>query len=391
MTEPFWNKKIDRRDFFKASAMGAAAALTVPSLLGKPAVASAETREFALKPISWTECQKLSPADMLGASQMTNPGYDYLMKLAEGLKDSKVREIAIKGLKSPEPKILELFPDKASKEKVRTKLLDAGYIKSDTTADQIFPPDKGAHTKIQDFRLSPGSGWASHHAYPGGLVAHVATDMQAALGILDNFEQMFGYSMNRDLVTSAVLLHDDQKPWIFQWRKDNSCLPEARIAGQGDHHIMEIADVIHRGLDPDLVISIADSHVHPGNAKDEKSLIGCIKAAAIIAGEDPVHYGLLPADGSTLPLPRRPEGFIVHLGDHDFILASAVPKWVAKKLQSMTKSVYHFSDADLKGKPFNTLRNYVFSQMSDLHLYQIWIDQGEKAMLKAVTDLVIPE
>ena len=39
---------------------------------------------------------------------------------------------------------------------------------------------------------------------------------------------------------------------------------------------------------------------------------------------------------------------------------------------------------------FYNLRNYVYSQASDMHLYQILVDQGYDAFRQAVLDIVIP-
>lgn len=387
METSFWDKKFDRRDFFKGAA-GAAAAVTVTSMLPRDVFAAA--RDLKTEQVSWEACQKLTPAEMAKRSGMTKIGYDYLLDKANHLTDSHIRGIALDGLKSPQPKLLELFPDDASKERVRAKLLDAGYIKSENTIQQIFPPDKGAHACVQEFQISPGSGWGSHHAYPAGLVTHVATDLQIALSVFECYENMYGYDMDRELLTSAILLHDNQKPWVLQWREDNACLPEVNIAGTGAHHILEICDVIHRGLDPKLVVTIACSHEHPGWESQEKQVVGWIKAAGIITDTDPVKYGLLASDGQTLPLPRRQEGFLVHLGDHDFVLTAPVSKWLSQKLSELAKSVYHLSDEEIAGKPFYTLRDYLYSQKSDMHLYQIWVDGGDAALVKAVTDIVAP-
>jgi len=49
------------------------------------------------------------------------------------------------------------------------------------------------------------------------------------------------------------------------------------------------------------------------------------------------------------------------------------------------------SDKDLAGKPFFTLRDYLFSQRSDMALFQIWCDQGEDALEAEVKKIVKPE
>lgn len=47
-----------------------------------------------------------------------------------------------------------------------------------------------------------------------------------------------------------------------------------------------------------------------------------LKAAAIVAQKDPVAYGVLNKMGNGLPSPHHQEGYIVHLGDHDWVLSS---------------------------------------------------------------------
>ena len=155
--------------------------------------------------------------------------------------------------------------------------------------------------------------------------------------------------------------------------------------------VQEIADVMYRGLDPDLVITLADSHEHPGWKSQEDQVVGWIKAAAIIAGKDPIKEGYLDKSGETLPLPRRPEGFLVHLGDHDFVLTAPVSRWLNAEIEKMAVKEYGIAESELKSKKYNTLRNYIYSQASDMHLYQTWVDKGDKALWDAVLDVVVPD
>ncbi|MBQ1856344.1 MAG: TAT (twin-arginine translocation) pathway signal sequence, partial [Anaerovibrio sp.] len=212
-----------------------------------------------------------------------------------------------------------------------------------------------------------------------------------ALGVFSIYEDTYGYSLNEDLLTNAILLHDNLKPWVLQWNSENRCLPEINIAGTGCHHVQEIADVMYRGLDPDLVITLADSHEHPGWKSQEDQVVGWIKAAAIIAGKDPIKEGYLDKSGETLPLPRRPEGFLVHLGDHDFVLTAPVSRWLNAEIEKMAVKEYGIAESELKSKKYNTLRNYIYSQASDMHLYQTWVDKGDKALWDAVLDVVVPD
>ena len=379
------DKKFDRRNFLKASA-GAAAAVAVASVL--PKMVQAAPKNIPVAKLKFSEVQKLTPTEMARRSGLREAGYTYLMGKAQKVSDSKVRAIALEGLRNPMPIILEKYPDKASKEACRQKLLAAGYIKPENTIDEIFPP---LLTKDLRFWDAAGGGWGGHHAYPCGLITHVASDMQIALGVFSIYEETYGYSLDEELLTNAILLHDNLKPWVLQWNGENRCLPEINIAGTGCHHVQEIADVMYRNLDPDLVITLADSHEHPGWKSQEDQVVGWIKAAAIIAGKDPIKEGYLDKSGEALPLPRRPEGFLVHLGDHDFVLTSPVSKWVHAELQKIAAKDYGLSEAELKGKKYNNLRNYVYSQASDMHLYQTWVNEGPKALREAILNVVTPD
>lgn len=381
----FFDRNLDRRDFLRYS-VGTATAFAVSTVIPKIGLASSITD--SAKKVSLTECINLAPATMAEKSAMTKNGYDYLLKCANTVSDRNVRNICLEGLKNPVPKLMKLFPNDAAKEAVRIKLVEAGYLKSDAVYDQFLPPCKGADINTQPFYTAPGSGWKSHHAYPGGLVTHVATDMKTALGLYDAYYDIYGYHMNKELIVSAILIHDIQKTWVLQWKEDGTCLPEINVAGTGIHHILAIADSIYRELSPELVVAVACSHNHPGWAGDEAQVVGWIKAACIITGKDPINLGYLSKDGKTLPLPRRQEGFMVHLGDHDYVLTAPCLNWMVEKLREIAKKHYGMSDEDLAGKPFNAFRNYLFSQYSDMRLHQIWVEGGEEALVKAVKNII---
>lgn len=385
MSNLFCDKEFSRKDFLRFSAAGAAA-LTVGALL--PKLAGAQANISGASKITLKECIALTPGEMAARSPMVKKGYDYLLNMAQKVSDAKVRAIVLEGLQDPKPKLMELFSTDAAKEKVRQKLLAAAYIKEDMVYDQILPPCKSARQNVQPFYTAPGSGWKSHHAYPGGLVTHVAVDLKTALGIYDAYDDIYGYHMDRELIVSAILIHDIQKAWVLQWKADGSCLPEANIAGTGVHHVLAIADSVYRELSAELIIAIACSHNHPGWTADETQVVGWIKAACLIIDKDPIVLGLLAPDGKTLPLPRRQEGFVVHLGDHDYVMTAPASNWMVEKLSQIAAKNYNMSDADLKGRPFNSFRNYLFSQVSVKRLHQIWVEGGEGALLKAVQDVI---
>lgn len=67
-------------------------------------------------------------------------------------------------------------------------------------------------------------------------------------------------------------------------------------------------------------------------------------------------------DGKTLPMPRRMEGFVTHLADHDWVLSVPAAQWTVDALKQVAVRSYGIKEADLTKKPFNQFRNYVLSQ-----------------------------
>lgn len=63
--------------------------------------------------------------------------------------------------------------------------------------------------------------------------------------------------------------------------------------------------------------------------------------------KNPVKYGLLDKSGDKLPTPQHQEGYIVHLGDHDWVLSGIVAKNTVIYLKEIAKTDYNFSDKDL--------------------------------------------
>ncbi len=378
-----WNKKFDRRNFIKAGA-GAAAALTVASMLPKKGFAA--PRNIPTTAMPFSKVVELTPEEMAQRSPLQEYALNFLKEQAYGLSDSNIRDIVLSSMEQPDPLVMKTY-DRVAKEAIRQKLLDAGYISPENTVEQIFPP---ITTKLS-FTNSPGAGWGGHHAYPGGLITHVSTDLQSALNYIDTYEKYFGYSMNKELTTEAILLHDLTKPWILQWTPDGKCLPEIKIGGTGCHHIQQVAECMLRGLRPEVVVAVAVSHDHAGWDSAEVKPVTYIKAAAIIAGKDPVKEHYLAPDGKTLPLPRRPESFLVNFGDGDFTLTSGISRWTKEALEKVALSDYHLNKDELDGIKFNRLRSYLYSQASDMHLYQIYVDEGFEAVRKAFLSIVTPD
>jgi len=192
--------------------------------------------------------------------------------------------------------------------------------------------------------------------------------------------------LDRDVIVAGQLLHDLHKPWVFQWKEDNSSLPEFQIAGTGAHHILGIAESIYRDLPAKVIVAQASAHDNAGTPDDEAKLVKYIKAAAVIAGKDPIEKGLLAAKGDTLKLPRAIEPFVVYLGDHDWIVSVPAAKWTIPVIENIAKEDYGISDS--KSKAFYSFRNYIFSQVSMIGIQNIHASQGEKAVREVIHRLI---
>ncbi|MBP2655867.1 MAG: hypothetical protein H6Q73_3436 [Firmicutes bacterium] len=194
--------------------------------------------------------------------------------------------------------------------------------------------------------------------------------------------------MNRDIVIAAQALHDIHKPWVFQWQDNGVARTEYSIAGTGSHHILSLAELIHRKMPAELIVATACAHNHPGSSDDERDVVNWLRAAAILAQEDVVSLGLLADSGKTLPLPRNPEGFITHLGDHDWVFAAPCTKWMIANLEKIAQREYGISDTELQTKKFYAFRNYVFSQATLEQLYFILAKRGETSLVETVKSIV---
>lgn len=380
------NANYNRRDFLKMSA-GAMAALAATTI---PFSSTANAMPMKVTTVSFRDCLTMDPVSMAEKSAPVKSAYEFLLKTANAISDTHLRRSTVEILQNPAPHLMELYPTDAEKERVKQRLVTANYLKPSAVYDEFLPPCKNSNQTVIPFYAAPGSGYASHHSYPGGLATHVAVNVKAALGFFQAYKDIYGTAMNRDVVIAAQTLHDLHKPWVFQWQKNGAARTEYTIAGTGSHHILSLAELIHRHFPVDVIIAQACAHNHPGTNDDEREVVNWLNAAAILANQDAVALGLLAADGQTLPLPRHIEGFITHLGDHDWVLSVPAAKWMIAKLGEIAQKEYHMAFADLQTEKFYALRNYIFSQVTLEQLYLIWTTGGETALVNTAKSIVTP-
>lgn len=372
---------MERRKFLQLGLMAGGVAALHAAL---PKVSAAQLRTVALE-----ECLDLSPLDMAERSEIVMQSWNFLRRAASEIRNASLRQAVFGILDNPAPTFTEPLSSEKDRKEVYHRLQAEGAV-DETSFDEFLPPVEDPRKSPWPFLAGPGSGYQSHHAYPGGLVTHTAVNTMVSLSLYEHYKTVFDFDLDRDVVIASQLLHDLHKPWVLQWQEDGGSRTERKLAGTGEHHVYGVAESLHRGLSAEVCVAQACAHNHPGFPKDEEGPVCWLKAAAILTGKDPVKAGLLDSDGKTLPVPRRMENFVCHLGDHDWVLTVPAAKWVIEEMERIAVKDYGMSEPDLKGRRFNQLRNYVFSQASIMALYHVLSTRGSDALSHTVRSIVIP-
>ena len=351
------NDKMSRRKFLQMTA-GAAIGAAMLNMPGMSFAAGAKVKAAAYN--------NLPDAVTLAAnSELVQLSYQKIKDAVKTIQDRSLARMTMDIINNPVPTFMNNYQLPGSKRTVYNKLVAAGLLDSSKTSlENFMPPYNGSLP--QPFYSAPGSGYASHHAYPGGLATHTAANLQISEGIYNTYTGLFNSALSHDIVIAAQALHDLAKPLVFQWQKDQSSLTEYQIAGTGAHHIFSIAEVIYRGFPVEEIVAQACAHTIPSD-KDEQIVAGYLKAAAIIAGKDAEKLGLVTSN-DTIPTPHKQEGYITSLGDHDFVLSGPACQKSVAILKEIAAKDYGMSKAGLEGEYFNRFRNYIGAQYSMMYI-----------------------
>lgn len=378
---------LSRRNFFKLGASVAAGAFLMNfAQFNKLAEAKGSAaRSLKFQPVALKDLP--DAIDSAKRADLIEAAYNYILSTVNKISNGELRAKTLDLIKDTRPTFMQMYTSSTDVTKVYNQLADEGLVKSEQISpEQLFPPYNG--NKPQDFLTAPGSGYHSHHPYPGGLCTHVGANLAISEGIVNTYKTIFGYEVDNDIVLSAQALHDLAKPWVFQWQPDGSSLKEYTIAGTGAHHILSIAEAIFRKMPAEEIVAQACAHDHPGTPKDETTVVNWIKAASIIAQQNPVQYGLLDKTGTKIPTPHHQEGYIVHLGDHDFVLSGDASNQIVAALDEIAQKDYNFSS---QSNPtlFNNFRNYIGSQVSFMYLHNFLAQNSMNAVRELVSQIVI--
>jgi len=372
------SEHLNRRDFLKLGAVaGAAVAMTAAA----PSFASPAR-------CSLGECMEMDHIAMADASGPVSASWRSIRHAAAEIRTPGIRNRVEAILDNPAPTLVRGM-GKSDKKAIYKELTAEGLLKN-VKEPEFLPPVSNNSKAPQPFRSAPGSGYQSHHSYPGGLATHTDLNVRMSIALYDGYREVYSYMLDRDVVLAAQILHDLHKPWVFQWDKNGESRSEMKIGGTGEHHPLGVAESIVRGLPAEVCVAQACAHNHPRTPEDEAKVVGWIKAASIIAGVDPVKRGLLEPGGKTLPMPRRQEGFVTHLGDHDWVLTVPAAQWLIPVMEKVAVRDYGISEGDLRKKPFNQFRNYVFSQATIMSLYEVYAAKGEAELVRTVHSIVTP-
>lgn len=373
------NEKISRRKFLQLTA-GAAIGAAMLNVPGMTFAAGAKVKAASYN--------NLPDAVTLAAnSELVQLSYQKIKDAVKTIQDPSLARMTMDIVNNPVPTFMNNYQLPGSKRTVYNKLVAAGLLDSSKTSlENFMPPYNGSLP--QPFYSAPGSGYASHHAYPGGLATHTAANLQISEGIYNTYTGLFNSDISHDIVIAAQALHDLAKPLVFQWNKDQSSLTEYQIAGTGAHHIFSIAEVIYRGFPVEEIVAQSCAHTIP-SGKDEQVVVGYLKAAAIIAGKDAEKLGLVNSD-NTIPTPHKQEGYIVSLGDHDFVLSSPACQKSVAILKQIAAKDYGMTKAELEGEHFNRFRNYIGAQYSMMYIDSLASTKnGMERIRQAVKNVIV--
>ena len=375
-----------------AALLGAAAA----PLLGTPVVAQEQVAALA----SITTALPHAPGGLSAAntraariaatSPFVQAAFGAAQALAQSISLSALRTSVLELFADPSPRYIKAAPTPQARERIRRTLLDEKLIADDVPLGAIYPHLEGP---AQPFWSTPGSGTGSHHAYPGGLLVHELFNARMAAAFSHEYRTIYfnaasTATVDRDTVIAAAFYHDIMKAVVFAWTDDGVPAKEYRIGGttflSGAHHVLSGAEAIARGMSPTFVTVLLSAHAAP-SLGDETHVIDWCRAASIIAGVDPIEFGLVrkTVDGYALAATYIPiEAFISHLSDHDYVISVPAMREASAQLATLAAK---FGVDPAKPGDLAWWRNAVLSRTTAINLHQVLATRGEAAFIDVVT------
>ncbi len=380
---------------FLAAVAAAASPVFAAASIGEPADAAALP---ALSAPPGLRGGNASAARIAATSPFIAKTYAESLDVARSIADAPLRESVLALLRDPKPLYAARHPTPESREAVRQSLVRENLIAADAPLGAIFPPgtEADAAHAPQPFWAAAGSDANSHHSYPGGLAVHERFNASIAVQFASTYDRIYfdqRGAVDRDMVVAAALYHDVMKTAVFQWNDDGSILEETPIGATGGHHVLSGAEAIARGRSPRFVITLLSAHAAPSLGDETKVAMWC-RAAAIVAGVDPVDYGLLRRDGSQFALAPHYvpiEAFVNYLSDHDFVLSIHAVREVLPELRRLSVQYVGAPSATAAPQHYTTFawfKNDVFANLSAIGLYGTLAGAGASSFDRTVAEFV---
>ncbi len=142
-------------------------------------------------------------------------------------------------------KVLKLA-EKIKDEKLRKKVIEMFENPELSNREIIYPSSE--HEKIP-------SSLGAHHSKEGEHIEHVISVTELAIKMAENFEKMYSVKINYDYLIAGALLHDWGK--IYHFTKTQGVW--AHSGCTIDHAVLTACELYARGF-PEEVIHIVEAH-----------------------------------------------------------------------------------------------------------------------------------
>lgn len=165
-------------------------------------------------------------------------------------------------------RLVDLIQDEGLREKVRAFLVD---------------PPADFDAPALPLEVCPAGAY-QHHSYDGGLLQHTVGVARLALELSDMVEELYGGSVNRDLVVAGTVLHDIMKCYCYE-ETDEGGFRTSDFGGKVDHLTLMVGEMLRRGFPLDVVHVVTSHHGDVGATKP-KTVEALIVSVADLADSD---------------------------------------------------------------------------------------------------------
>lgn len=366
--------------------------------------AGTTSRRVLPERVTFDRMMAMTPEEMARRSYLVMSHYQELLNQANTLRNPVYRQLMTEVLTGPRMTFMSLYDTKEKREAARAKLVDHGYAPKSVSADDLFPANP---MSPQGYLSAPSSHFDFYNAHPGGLCVTVALNCRIAEYYAHMYQDHFGIPVDREVPVACLCIHEYPKTWLYYWREDWTWPDDPLTIGDASwdaHDLYVTAELMHRKVDPLMVTAVAAAHdmgqleawmegpraVCKWSGYDE--VVKFLHAGSLLAGVDPVEYGLLERTSGKLRLPPQPaEIWIGYLSDMNWpYTMGAAHRLTEPVIQEVAARDYTISERDMTGRPYNQFRSYVWSQIGQIPMYETLVREGKEAVRALIHAVVQP-